>query len=226
VDVDRLIRRHPLLYHMASYGSWPSIQRHGLRSTSALLDLFEVTGEERSVIESEWRASSLEVAHPVHGIAVIRDQAPLRPGHLSKRLTGGMTPSDWYRLLNGHVFFWVDEDRLETFLQARNYRTNPQTVIVLDTAKLLERRLPDVRLSSINSGSLVRGGALRGPDTFQTVAMHNATRLVELCVVGSVPDVGELVRSVDHRWPDGRREQLFPEGARVASKMRPGQTPR
>ena len=33
---------------MAEAAAWPSIQRHGLLSTSALLDLYEVTEAERS----------------------------------------------------------------------------------------------------------------------------------------------------------------------------------
>jgi len=31
----QLIALHPKLYHMASFGSWPTIERHGLLSTNA-----------------------------------------------------------------------------------------------------------------------------------------------------------------------------------------------
>ena len=37
-----MARKYPFLYHMAELSSWPSIQRHGLLSTSALLDLYEI----------------------------------------------------------------------------------------------------------------------------------------------------------------------------------------
>ena len=42
MEIERLISRYPTLYHMAEDGSWESIQRHGLLSTSALLDRFEI----------------------------------------------------------------------------------------------------------------------------------------------------------------------------------------
>ena len=40
-----LAQRWPRLYHMAEAGSWESVKRHGLLSTTALLDLFEVSGD-------------------------------------------------------------------------------------------------------------------------------------------------------------------------------------
>jgi hypothetical protein len=209
MDPAALAARHPRLYHMAHYGSWPSIQEHGLLSTSALLDLFEIHGAEREQIEAHWRGASIRIRHPRHGDAVVRDQLPLRPDHLARCLTNGLTPEDWYRILNRHVFFWVDEPHLETLLNAKAYRDLPQTVLVLDTARLIDRHLECVRLSSINSGSILRGGALRGPNTFVPVTEDRKSRLVELCVVGSVPDAKDLVMSVEHRGTDGGREQLF-----------------
>jgi hypothetical protein len=47
MDTAELIARYPRLYHMAEDGSWPSIQAHGLLSTRAMLDHFEVTPDER-----------------------------------------------------------------------------------------------------------------------------------------------------------------------------------
>ena len=44
---EEFVRRYPRLYHMAQVGSWPSIERNGLLSTSALLDLFQIKGEAR-----------------------------------------------------------------------------------------------------------------------------------------------------------------------------------
>jgi hypothetical protein len=200
---------------MAEFGSWPSIQKHGLLSTSALLDLFEISGSDRERIQSQWRGASIRIHHFDHGDAVVRDQLPLRPDHLARCLTDGMVPEDWYRILNRHVFFWVDEPHLDTLLNARAYRQLPHTVLVLDTARLLERHLPGVRLSSINSGSIIRGGAARGAGTLLPVTGHTKYRIVELCVVNAVPDAKELVIVVEHRWPDGRRELLYQAPRRV-----------
>lgn len=50
-----LILNCPTPYHMAERGSWPSIARHGLLSTSALLDLFAVAGPDRAKSEAARR---------------------------------------------------------------------------------------------------------------------------------------------------------------------------
>ena len=47
---ERIVELHPVVYHMAEYGTWESIKKHGLLSTSALLDLFQKSGEERRVV--------------------------------------------------------------------------------------------------------------------------------------------------------------------------------
>ena len=68
-----IVSRWPRLYHLAEQGSWDSIQRYGLRSTTALLDLFEVDAAERKPIESARRPESVPIKHPLHGVACIRD---------------------------------------------------------------------------------------------------------------------------------------------------------
>ena len=96
--VEQIIARYPVLFHMAEPGSWPSIQQHGLLSTTALLDRFDYDGDEREVIESRWRPESVLVEHDVHGTAVVRDQGPMPPRAL-RRVLDGMTPCEWYRLI-------------------------------------------------------------------------------------------------------------------------------
>lgn len=209
MDRERFVQRFPRLYHMASFESWPLIERHGLLSTSSLLDLFEVTGAERDAIESEWRSASMPITHPIYGRAVVRDQLPLRPSLLARCLQDGLSPGDWYRVLNRHVFFWVDEGHLWTLRGAKAYRDAPQVIIEVDAAELLDRHSQDVRLSSINSGSILRGGAARGSGTFRTIAEHSSSRVVELCVVGAVPDIRELAIQAWHHWPDDQIRYLF-----------------
>ena len=60
---------YPPLYHMAAEGSWPSIQRHGLLSTSALLDLYEVCGP------SELLSKRL-TAPPLFGLSTLHTVGP------------------------------------------------------------------------------------------------------------------------------------------------------
>jgi hypothetical protein len=62
---------------MAEAGRWPSIARHGLLSTSALLDLFEVHGARRGELEAQHRPESVTLRHPRHGLTVVRDPKPM-----------------------------------------------------------------------------------------------------------------------------------------------------
>lgn len=215
MSVERLVARFPRLYHMAHDGSWPSITAHGLLSTSALLDLYGVAGDERAAIESAWRPGSVALSHPRLGAAVVRDQRPLRPDLLARCLTEGMTPAEWYELLNARVFFWVSEDNLRVLRNALAYRHDPQSILTVDTARLLERHLDDVQLSSINSGSILRGGAARGPRTFRSVDEHDSHRVVELAVLRAVPDITDLVLRVERWLPDGARTLVWENGRRV-----------
>lgn len=89
---------------MAEAHSWRLIAKFGLLSTSALLDLFEITGAERDAIESARRPESVAIHHPVHGTAWIRDNKPIIDSVLRRTLVG-MTEAEFYRTLNGRVFF-------------------------------------------------------------------------------------------------------------------------
>jgi hypothetical protein len=79
---------------MAQLGSWPSIRKYGLLSTTALLDLFESRGDERFLIESCHRPESIPIVHPKHGRAVIRDQKPMSDQSVRKALVGRLKPTD------------------------------------------------------------------------------------------------------------------------------------
>ena len=71
--VETLWTKYPQMYHMAELGSWPSIRKRGLLSTSALLDLFEWPRKDRVAIETRRRSEPVTLTHPAHGMAVIRD---------------------------------------------------------------------------------------------------------------------------------------------------------
>lgn len=207
IQVAQFVHHYPRLYHMAECDSWPSIRKHGLLSTTALLDLFEIKGALRRSLESQHRPDSVTITHPQHGKAIIRDQKPLRPGALAKCLVG-MTPEQWYRTLNGYVFFWVTEERLKTLLAARAYRNRTHTVITVDTARLLETNAKAVRLSPINSGSTIYNPRPRGGDTFQRLSSYPfeerrrlrglASAVAELAVQYSVSDIHHCVVAAGH----------------------------
>ncbi|QIN82639.1 hypothetical protein GBA63_08280 [Rubrobacter tropicus] len=203
MDVGKLASRHPVLYHMAEDGSWESIRRLGLLSTSALLDGFEVGEGRRRRIESARRPEMEAIEHPEHGRALIWDNKPMQETVLERCLTG-MTPREWYETLNRRVFFWLDRRRLLRLLCARAYRDRPHLVLELDTAELLRRHAEDVTLSAINSGAtFAMNPAPRGPHTFRRVEDHpRGKAVVELAVDYAVPGAADFTCRVS-RWRGG-----------------------
>ncbi len=207
-DLAELLRHCPTLYHMAERGSWPDIQRHGLRSTVALLDLFEVGGARREAILRQHRPAGVALHHPVHGTAVVRDQKPMSDGALRRCLTDGMLPAHWYELLNGRVFFWLTRARLLKLLDGRAYRALEHDVLEIDAAALVATYRAQIMLSPINSGAtFALGPKPRGPGTFQPVGSFDyagrrragfapVACAVELTVGYAVPDVVRFVRRV------------------------------
>ena len=201
--INQFASRYPILYHMAEEGSWTSISKHGLLSTTALLDVFEITGTRRLNIESAWRPTRVPITHPVHGTAVIRDQKPMPPDSLARVLKDG-TPHEWYRFLNGKVFFWATEVRLNTLLNARLYRDKPHDVLTVDTQGLLEQYLDNSSLTHFNTGVSAFGPENpRNKDTFKNareyIAKGEKRNVVELAVEYAVPDIVEFTISVSLR---------------------------
>lgn len=193
--------RHPTLYHMAEQGSWESIREHGLLSTTALLDLFEITGPERHAIESVHRPASVQIRHPRYGVAVVRDQKPMSETKLRSCLIG-MEPRGWYELLNQKAFFWPTKERLTRLLSARAYRSSPHVVLEVDTSTLLEQLLNRTTLSRINSGSTAYVPVPRGRETFLPLSQYpqawwRARRLGEVAVDHGIPNIVDMVTSVE-----------------------------
>lgn len=200
MEADLLIRKHPKLYHMAEDGSWESIQKIGLLSTSALLDKFEIAGERRQEIKSSRRPKIVEISHPELGRALIRDNKHMHEKTLERCLVG-MTPREWYETLNRKVFFWLEEKRLINLLGARAYRDRPHLVLEVETAELLRRHGDSVSLSPTNSGvTFTVNPAPRGPDTFKHISDHPKSKaVVELTVDYAVPNLAAFTLSVS-RW--------------------------
>ena len=218
---EEIITQHPMLYHLAEAGAWENIQRHGLLSTTALLKLFDVSEARRSTIGSEYRRSRVVIRHSDYGCAVIRDQTPMPPGKLDLALTD-MNTSEWYRLLNGKVFFWPTESRLISFLQARSHRDRPHDVLTVCTRSLVEQHATEITLSPINSGTVRVPKHKRGSDTFRTIADHRCkTRhecFAELAVERCVPDMERHTLSVD-RWIGATRQQNIWQRQLLATEM-------
>ena len=215
---DELVALSPRLYHMAEDGAWPSIRVHGLLSTSALLDLYGVRGSAREAIEARRRPAGVPLARDGLPGATVRDQLPMTDAGLARCLDDGLAPSDWYRILNGRVFFWPSAKRLGRLLGARAYRGGAQTVLTLDAAGLVAAHGGAMELSAINSGATIFGGPRRGRATFLPLADYPFTAwrakrpageaVAEVTVPGAVPDAADHVLLVE-RVLEGTREVLW-----------------
>lgn len=211
-ELDELVALNPTLFHMAEPDSWPSIRRHGLLSTAALVARFgggSAQGGAR-------RAEGVVLAPGV----TLRDQKPMDDAGLRRCLRDGLVPADWYRLIDARVFFWLTRARLHRLHGAVPYRGRPHLVLELDTAALVARHRATIELSPINSGATRPFPAPRGRATFLPIdaypyAEHRARRgrghaVVELTVPGAVPDVVPLLRRAVILQDGVEREQLHP----------------
>lgn len=197
------LTKYPRLYHMTHNDSWPGIERHGLLSTSALLDLFEYQGEPREAIEARHRDESVTIAHSEHGKAVIRDQKPLREEWLVKTLTG-TDAAGWYRLLNGKVFFWATKQRLLKLLNAKSYRNQSHLVLIVDTSRLVDKYGDCIELTHMNTGATFANPAPRSPKTFKSLKDYARPCVVEVAIPGKVPDIIDFIVSVEV-WRSDKR---------------------
>jgi hypothetical protein len=191
--------RFPKVFHMAEPGSWESIRRHGLLSTSELLTMFEVEPDERERLEGRRRSDSVTLRHVAHGRVTLRDQKPLSEPKLAKCLADGLTVGHWLRLLNKHVFFWVDESRLDGLRRARAYRYDRQLVLTLDTFSLVNANATRTFLTNRNTGTTSPFAQTRGRDTFLKIEQCPRARpVVELAVLDRVfPIVGHVLQAVE-----------------------------
>lgn len=205
LTADYIASRWPQLYHMAEAGSWPSIARHGLLSTTALLDLVEIHGSQREPIEARRRPESIPIHHPIHGTAWIRDNKPINQTVLRRTLVG-MSEAAWYRTLNGRVFFWLTEERLDRLRNAPPYRDREHDILVVSTEAMLNAHSDRIELSPLNSGAVHPSADYpRGAGTFRRIEDYDWTErrrvapgepIVERTVPYAVDDIARLVIDV------------------------------
>ena len=151
-ELEELLQDCPMLYHMAEQGSWPSIQENGLLSTTALLDRFQISGQERISIEAERRSESIALEKQNIGRAVVRDQLPMDDKGLARCLQDDLAPADWYRILNSKVFFWLTWERLQRLLNAGQYRLQVHDVLAVDAKALVSAYDRQIWFCPMNSG--------------------------------------------------------------------------
>jgi hypothetical protein len=209
-ELDELLSDCPTLYHMAEHGTWPAIRARGLLSTTALLDLYTIEGPERAAIEEQRRPEGVPLTHSSLPHAVIRDQIPMDDAGLRRCLPAHMTPSDWYRLLNSKVFFWLTRERLLLLLNAGAYRRKAHDVIEVRSKQLVDAYREQIWLCPMNSGCTKPFLHPRSEETFRRIHDYSYSerrrmkkrgeRVVELAVDYAVPNVRDfVVRVVEMR---------------------------
>ena len=198
------------IYHLADEANWASIQRLGLLSASRLMDLAGLPAAQREGIECAQRRASITLPTG----AVLRDQVPMPPAALARCLIG-MTPAEWYVIVNSKVFFWFDPGRLDR--QRRAGGASPRAVVMtVDAERLLAVHGTRAALSAINTGNARRKPAPRGRQSFVSYAAWLDSRWAseaaalgtrprapshppaELTVEDSVPDAMDFVLSLRH----------------------------
>lgn len=201
-----LIARHPQVFHVASAASWPSIQKHGLLSTAALLELHNVGPAERDRLLRRKREESTQLSTPGVGIAVIHDQKPLK--FIQQKIDPSSSLEAFLEALSSRVFLTPTTDRLERLLKAREYRGSPQVVLTLDTRALVATYEPVIGLCRFNSGACTQvNHPIRGHQSWQPIQTYpydeyrrryKGEALVEVTVPMAVPDALEMVTRVEH----------------------------
>lgn len=165
-------------FHLADAENWPAIQRVGLFSTAALIaraGLDDATAAPyRGHREFGMRLPSGEL---------IRDQGPMPPAALARCLDAGLTPQDWYDLVNGKVYFWLDQDRLARHMAACARR--PQVLLTIDLTKLAARHGARAFVTPFNVGNARRRPAPRGRRSFVPLADWLETRWKTEALPGS-----------------------------------------
>ena len=194
---------HPKLYHVTEPDAWPTIERHGLLSTHAALDLFAVNASMRKQLTENCRPDTVSIEHPQHGRIVINDNKPMSANALQKCLDDGLMPKDWLQILNQRVFFWSSENGLNRLLGAKMNQNRRRLVLVIDTLKLATAYVDQMELCPINSGSTIRKPARRGLETFTPLTdlsykawqrkRGKRDKILEVTITDGVPNAKEYV---------------------------------
>ena len=194
-------------FHFVDQANWAAVQAQGLCSTDELLRRGAFGGDVEAAVR----------AHRPLGVTLpdgryIRDQRPMPPQALARCLDPGLAPADWYALLNGCVFFWLDPDRVQRHRAALSDR--PQVLLTFDARALAAAYQAAACVTPFNVGSAMRKAAARGLRTLVPVTQWQAQgwasealpwqkvradshRPAELVLRAAVPDAMRFVTSTE-----------------------------
>ena len=219
-----MVASYPRLYHLTAQGSWDSIKKNGLLSTSKLLAMCKTPQELRNIICRESRPNGVRAENPEISLdATIRDQEPLYDSILRTQLEiqrSKIKPHQWYERQNGRVFFFLSRERLATF--AKQYPD--EDVLEINTRSLVAAHCCQIELCPYNSGFNKREQNMlenpsyykRHDDMFLPLKdypyrfwqKHKKVPVKELTVLSGVPDIAYHVIRVVRMHKDEEPEVL------------------
>lgn len=212
---DAFAAHYPRLYHMTAAGGAEGIRANGLRTTMQLLEASDADAAMVEAVAFSRRPAEVVLAPGV----TIRDNKVLNETSLAKALTGGLTPRDWYGLLNERVFLWANPKRLDKLLAGRAYRDRAHDVLTFETLPLVSAYADVVECTPMNTGAAFMRAVPRGRDTFTRLAdvpfeawkakRSRADAIVEVAVAGGVPDAASYLISISRRQSGCPDEALW-----------------
>jgi hypothetical protein len=127
--------------------------------------------------------------------------------------------TEYLAAINSRVFFWVSAERLDRLRQAKEYRTDDQVILHVDTRALVERHGPRIELCRLHSGAVTqKNHPMRGRRSWLPIAdypydeYHRRYGRDGTLVGVTVPDILDLTDRIEGAIgcarPDGGSHQL------------------
>jgi hypothetical protein len=162
---------------MVDVANWESVLANGLCSAAELIRA-SVSDEKAREVICAHRGDTLVLPNGNR----LRDQVPMPPSSLVKCLDTGLTPADWYALMNSKIFFWSSVERLNRHRAACAARE--QMVLVLDFQRVVGSYSARLQVTPINTGFAQRQAARRGLRSFVNWERWVTHRWADEAVVG------------------------------------------
>ena len=176
MNVTELAEHFPHLWHVTFAGGWEGIERRGL------LRAADVDPEEADVFRPEVKTVGAEDGSEV----TLRDQVCSRADPTSS--LDGITPAEWWNLINSRVYFFQTEDGADKLRVAYLSQGHAQEVLKIRTQAALQPVADDVEVTTVNAGVFPRTkGPSRGPSTFMPLAdfpVADVKKIREVTVAG------------------------------------------
>jgi hypothetical protein len=131
---------------------------------------------------------------------------------IAEKIEPGSSIAEYLKAINSRVFFWASGERLERLRHAREYHTESQIILHVNTRALVERHGPQIQRCRFNSGAVTqKNHPARGHRSWMPIAEYPYEdyrhrygargALAEVTVLDAVPDILDITDRVEQ---DGR----------------------